>query len=115
MLNVCFQANKKGPEFATTYQNTEQKIDVHFSILDVLLHQEALLSLLAFAQKLQPPKKKGGAVEEQVVKVSASTTSATPSTESKDKAQEKSEYLWEGFAWLMPVSENKNWEKRNLI
>ena len=46
------QANKKGPEFATTYNNIEQKILVHFTTLEVLLHQEALLSIVEFAQVL---------------------------------------------------------------
>ena len=45
-----FKANKKGPEFETTYNNTEQKILVHFTTLEVLLHQEALLSIMDFAK-----------------------------------------------------------------
>jgi hypothetical protein len=32
----CFQANTDGPEFSTTYNNTEQKIDVTFTSLEVV-------------------------------------------------------------------------------
>ena len=49
------QANKKGPEFETTYANTEQSIKVHFSALEVLLHQEAIISVLKFVQTLVTP------------------------------------------------------------
>ncbi|XP_067654011.1 intermembrane lipid transfer protein VPS13A-like isoform X3 [Haliotis asinina] len=48
------KANKEGPEFLTTYKNTEQAITVVFSGLELLLHQGAIISLLEFAQKLQP-------------------------------------------------------------
>lgn len=50
----AYQANPDGPEFATTYANTEQSINVHFSALEVLLHLGALLGLMEFAQSLQP-------------------------------------------------------------
>ena len=48
-----FQANKKHPEFATTYQNTLQKITVEFTVLEVLLHQEALLSTMEMMMNIQ--------------------------------------------------------------
>ena len=50
-----FQANKKGPEFPTTYNNTEQQVIIHFTALEVLLHLEAILSIIEFAQALVPP------------------------------------------------------------
>ncbi|BFZ25790.1 hypothetical protein BsWGS_28827 [Bradybaena similaris] len=56
LLSVQFvQADKKGPEFKTSYGNTAQSIIVAFSALDVVLHQGVILSLLDFAKKLEPP------------------------------------------------------------
>ena len=60
LLNVSTllqQANPRGPEFSTTYKSTEQTIKVKFTALEVLLHQEAILSIVAFAQNLVPPPK----------------------------------------------------------
>ncbi|XP_064596383.1 intermembrane lipid transfer protein VPS13C-like [Liolophura sinensis] len=55
LLTVSYlKANGDGPEFSTTYGNTEQSINVHFSALEVLLHLGALLGLMEFAQSLQP-------------------------------------------------------------
>jgi len=48
-----FQANKNHPEFATTYRNTLQQITVEFSVLEVLLHQEALLSTMSMMMAVQ--------------------------------------------------------------
>ena len=50
---TVFQANKKHPEFLTTYQNTLQNIKMELSVLEVLLHQEALVSILALLQSIQ--------------------------------------------------------------
>ncbi|KAI2662683.1 Vacuolar protein sorting-associated protein 13C [Labeo rohita] len=43
-----FKADRNGPNFASLYQNTEQKINVVFSSLDLMLHTEALLSTMDF-------------------------------------------------------------------
>ncbi|XP_067298444.1 intermembrane lipid transfer protein VPS13C isoform X3 [Pseudorasbora parva] len=43
-----FKADRNGPNFASVYQNTEQKINVVFSSLDLMLHTEALLSTMDF-------------------------------------------------------------------
>ncbi|XP_055872705.1 intermembrane lipid transfer protein VPS13C-like isoform X9 [Biomphalaria glabrata] len=48
------QADKKCPDFATTYQNIAQSITVEFSTLDIILHHGVLISLMQFAQKFQP-------------------------------------------------------------
>ncbi|XP_059141648.1 intermembrane lipid transfer protein VPS13A-like [Physella acuta] len=57
LLSIHFlQANKKGPEFATTYGKIAQSITVEFSTLDLVLHQGVILSLLAFAQKFESPE-----------------------------------------------------------
>ncbi|MGH0128136.1 UNVERIFIED_CONTAM: hypothetical protein FKN15_033577 [Acipenser sinensis] len=42
------KADKNGPDFKTVYNNTEQKISVAFSSLDLLLHTQALLSSINF-------------------------------------------------------------------
>ena len=39
--------------FVSDYNNTEQKLSAHFTALEVLLHQQAMCSLLQFAQSLQ--------------------------------------------------------------
>ncbi|XP_051757759.1 intermembrane lipid transfer protein VPS13C isoform X4 [Ctenopharyngodon idella] len=43
-----FKADRNGPNFASVYQNTEQKMNVVFSSLDLMLHTEALLSTMDF-------------------------------------------------------------------
>ncbi|NXX88954.1 VP13C protein, partial [Centropus bengalensis] len=42
------KADADGPDFVTTYRSTKQNISVMFSCLDVVLHTEALLSILSF-------------------------------------------------------------------
>ncbi|XP_010138739.1 PREDICTED: vacuolar protein sorting-associated protein 13C, partial [Buceros rhinoceros silvestris] len=42
------KADADGPDFVTTYRSTKQKIDVIFSCLDIVLHTEALLSIMSF-------------------------------------------------------------------
>uniref|UniRef100_A0A672HME5 Vacuolar protein sorting 13 homolog A n=1 Tax=Salarias fasciatus TaxID=181472 RepID=A0A672HME5_SALFA len=56
------KADKKGPEFKSLHNNTEQLIKVTFSSLDVHLHTEALLNAMNFLNNLLPPstKKEGG-------------------------------------------------------
>lgn len=41
-------ADKQCPDFATTYENIEQKIVVNFRTHEVLLHQEAILNIIDF-------------------------------------------------------------------
>ncbi|CAG2221758.1 VPS13A_C [Mytilus edulis] len=74
-------ANKDGPEFATTYKNIEQKIDVTFTSLEVLLHQEALLHVLELVEKLKLAPKP---TTEVVAK-------KTEEGKDKDKTEEKEE------------------------
>jgi len=50
---AILQANKKHPDFSTTYQNTLQNIKMELSVLEILLHQEALVSTLALLQSIQ--------------------------------------------------------------
>ncbi|KAM9640422.1 intermembrane lipid transfer protein VPS13C isoform 2-T2 [Morphnus guianensis] len=42
------KADADGPDFITTYRSTKQNINVIFSCLDVVLHTEALLSIMSF-------------------------------------------------------------------
>ncbi|XP_015727754.1 vacuolar protein sorting-associated protein 13C isoform X2 [Coturnix japonica] len=42
------KADADGPDFATTYNSTKQNIDVVFSCLDIVLHTEALISIMSF-------------------------------------------------------------------
>ncbi|XP_014800036.1 PREDICTED: vacuolar protein sorting-associated protein 13C isoform X3 [Calidris pugnax] len=42
------KADPDGPDFVTTYNSTKQNINVIFSCLDIVLHTEALLSIMSF-------------------------------------------------------------------
>ncbi|KFZ60287.1 Vacuolar protein sorting-associated protein 13C, partial [Podiceps cristatus] len=42
------KADADGPDFVTTYRSTKQNINVVFSCLDIVLHTEALLSIMSF-------------------------------------------------------------------
>ncbi|MBN3297858.1 VP13A protein, partial [Amia calva] len=59
------KADKNGPEFRSTYKNTEQLIKVNFSSLDVHLHIEALLNAMNFLNNLVPSSEKKDSLEEQ--------------------------------------------------
>ncbi|XP_017333077.2 intermembrane lipid transfer protein VPS13C isoform X1 [Ictalurus punctatus] len=43
-----FKAKRDGPNFSTIFENTEQKMNIMFSSLDLTLHTEALLSIMDF-------------------------------------------------------------------
>ncbi|XP_052084958.1 intermembrane lipid transfer protein VPS13A-like isoform X11 [Mytilus californianus] len=83
LLEVQYlKANKDGPEFATTYKNIEQKIDVTFTSLEVLLHQEALLHVLELVEKLKPAPK-------PTTEVVAKTTEEGKDKEKTDEKEDK--------------------------
>nr|XP_033776023.1 vacuolar protein sorting-associated protein 13C isoform X2 [Geotrypetes seraphini] len=48
------KADRNGPEFRTFHDNTEQTIKVFFSALDLVLHTQALLSLINFLTSAVP-------------------------------------------------------------
>uniref|UniRef100_A0A803YKP4 Vacuolar protein sorting 13 homolog C n=1 Tax=Meleagris gallopavo TaxID=9103 RepID=A0A803YKP4_MELGA len=48
------KADKNGPHFHTVFDNTEQKIQVAFSSLNILLHTEALMSAVSFLATVSP-------------------------------------------------------------
>lgn len=92
--NFSLQANKKAPDFATTYNNTEQKISVHFTSLEVLLHQEALLHVMAFAQKLAPPPAPAAAPVEPSKPSEVPTSKALPAAEEKTPVTKTGMSIW---------------------
>ena len=66
---ICCQAERRHPEFATVYQNTLQRISADFSVLQVLLHDDAVASLIAVLETFN------AAVEKS--KITAVSTSKT--------------------------------------
>ncbi|XP_040456276.1 vacuolar protein sorting-associated protein 13C isoform X2 [Falco naumanni] len=48
------KADRYGPHFQTTFDNTEQMIQVVFSSLNLLLHTEALMSTVSFLTAVSP-------------------------------------------------------------
>ncbi|KAM5242082.1 intermembrane lipid transfer protein VPS13C isoform 2-T2 [Hipposideros larvatus] len=48
------KADSDGPEFKTVHDNTKQRLKVSFSSLDLVLHLEALLSLMSFLSSAIP-------------------------------------------------------------
>ncbi|XP_063305458.1 intermembrane lipid transfer protein VPS13C isoform X2 [Pelobates fuscus] len=50
------KANQNGPEFKTFYKNTEQTLTVSMSSLDLILHTQALLSLMNFLSSALPSR-----------------------------------------------------------
>uniref|UniRef100_A0A8C3KV56 Vacuolar protein sorting 13 homolog C n=1 Tax=Chrysolophus pictus TaxID=9089 RepID=A0A8C3KV56_CHRPC len=48
------KADKNGPHFHTSFDNTEQKIQVAFSSLNILLHTKALMSAVSFLATVSP-------------------------------------------------------------
>ncbi|KAM4748951.1 intermembrane lipid transfer protein VPS13C [Rhinophrynus dorsalis] len=48
------KADKNGPKFQTTFENTEQTLKVAFSAVDLLLHSQALLSTISFLTEAIP-------------------------------------------------------------
>ncbi|XP_067630378.1 intermembrane lipid transfer protein Vps13 [Eurosta solidaginis] len=54
LLTVSYvMAQRSSPEFFTKYNATEQMININFSTLNIILHQEVLLQLLALADSVQ--------------------------------------------------------------
>lgn len=54
LLTILYKlADKHAPDFITKYQSTEQSIKVNFEVLDIVLHQEFLLNLLALLNGFQ--------------------------------------------------------------
>ncbi|XP_069759027.1 intermembrane lipid transfer protein VPS13C isoform X1 [Narcine bancroftii] len=57
LLKVQYiKADRNGPHFKSTYDNTEQKMTIAFSSLDLILHSQALLSTVNFMAAVFPSK-----------------------------------------------------------
>ncbi|XP_066130845.1 intermembrane lipid transfer protein VPS13C isoform X1 [Saccopteryx bilineata] len=54
------KADSDGPEFKTIHDNTKQQLKVSFSSLDLVLHLEALLSLMGFLSSAIPSSEPSG-------------------------------------------------------
>uniref|UniRef100_A0A8D0HE95 Vacuolar protein sorting 13 homolog C n=1 Tax=Sphenodon punctatus TaxID=8508 RepID=A0A8D0HE95_SPHPU len=50
------KADKNGPKFQTTFDNTEQTLKVVFSSLNLLLHTQALLSAINYLASVKPSR-----------------------------------------------------------
>ncbi|KTG37053.1 hypothetical protein cypCar_00003660 [Cyprinus carpio] len=80
-----FKADRNGPNFASLYQNTEQKINVVFSSLDLMLHTEALLSTMDFLSaalsnsSLPSPERESKKSEDMRTTSAKSTALSSPS------------------------------------
>ncbi|OBS83424.1 hypothetical protein A6R68_22586, partial [Neotoma lepida] len=57
-----------GPEFKTVHDNTKQKLKVSFSSLDLVLHLEALLSLMDFLSSAVPSSDSSSSQKESELK-----------------------------------------------
>lgn len=88
---INLQTNIDGPHFATTYKKIEQKLDVTFSSLQVLLHQEALLHVLELIEKLKPTSKKRKDIVTLTIEL-AKDKKKTDEKEDKEKKTVKSMY-----------------------
>ncbi|XP_076432695.1 intermembrane lipid transfer protein VPS13C isoform X2 [Peromyscus maniculatus bairdii] len=69
LLKMLFtKADSDGPEFKTVHDNTKQKLKVSFSSLDLVLHLEALLSLMDFLSSAVPSSDPSSSQKESELK-----------------------------------------------
>ncbi|XP_056317504.1 intermembrane lipid transfer protein VPS13C isoform X2 [Danio aesculapii] len=79
-----FKADRNGPNFASLSQNTEQKMNVVFSSLDLMLHTEALLSTMDFlsaalsTSSLPSPERESRKTEDMRTTSAKSTALSSP-------------------------------------
>ena len=52
MLIFCLQADRRTPDFYTTYNGVEQAVNVDFGAMDFLLHQKSVSALVIFGSSL---------------------------------------------------------------
>ncbi|KAM6058763.1 intermembrane lipid transfer protein VPS13C isoform 2-T2 [Chlamydotis macqueenii] len=84
------KADADGPDFVTTYRSTKQNINVIFSCLDIVLHTEALLSIMSFLTFSVPS---GGLpstdkASDHKPQIKEQEKGSTPRTVSSDAAQD---------------------------
>ncbi|XP_007956453.1 vacuolar protein sorting-associated protein 13C [Orycteropus afer afer] len=63
------KADSDGPEFKTIHDNTKQRMKVSFSSLDLVLHLEALLSLMDFLSSAVPSSEPSPSEKESELKL----------------------------------------------
>ncbi|XP_028721844.2 vacuolar protein sorting-associated protein 13C [Peromyscus leucopus] len=69
LLKMLFtKADSDGPEFKTVHDNTKQKLKVSFSSLNLVLHLEALLSLMDFLSSAVPSSDPSSSQKESELK-----------------------------------------------
>ncbi|XP_012972861.1 vacuolar protein sorting-associated protein 13C isoform X3 [Mesocricetus auratus] len=69
LLKMLFiKADSDGPEFKTVHDSTKQKLKVSFSSLDLVLHLEALLSLMDFLSSAVPSSDSSSSEKESELK-----------------------------------------------
>lgn len=83
-------ADKKGPDFPDLYNNTLQSISISFTSLDLIVHLEALLSLLDFSNRLIASLTKDDDTQKSTNKFEESKSSAlSQDITSKEVSTEK--------------------------
>jgi len=83
------QAQRRHPEFATVYQNTLQRISAEFSVLQVLLHDDALAGLVAVLEMFKAAVEKSEVTSVGAVKTRKRQFSSTLSIASISSAVNK--------------------------
>lgn len=57
LLSINFlKVEPEHPDYKSRFQSTQQSLDIEFSLLQVNLHQEALLNIIDFSTKMLPPR-----------------------------------------------------------
>ncbi|CAB4041051.1 Hypothetical predicted protein, partial [Paramuricea clavata] len=90
ILAVKFvQADKSHPRFKEAFNLTEKAIDVQFASLKVVLHQEALLNLMEFANSLLPASEEEIQPQQQQEELEGSSDKSQDKTDEEKKALAK--------------------------
>uniref|UniRef100_A0A670Z9M9 Vacuolar protein sorting 13 homolog C n=1 Tax=Pseudonaja textilis TaxID=8673 RepID=A0A670Z9M9_PSETE len=106
------KADKNGPKFQTVFDNTEQRMEVTFSSLQVVLHTQALLSALGYLMAVIPAREKQPAdlqrQEEETQKA------ASPWKEVAKPSKDKGVFNFKFFAKMEAFCLNVCDEKSNI-
>jgi len=109
LLNVeVLMVQKNHPELATKYSNTLQALSVHFTALEILLHQEAILNVLevaqAFQKALEKPETEKQATNQNLARRLSSVSSTSLSGAVKKMEQRRVARKKQGATELIDVS-----------
>lgn len=52
-IEFIIQADSRGPEFESKFKKTELEVDVSFTTLELLLHQESLMRVIKYIVRIQ--------------------------------------------------------------